>query len=518
MSLHGSTQARVFSSGVGPARHRPFLLGALALFVSTSAGLAIARLPPLLVLGGIAACLGCYAVLRRPFLGLLLYTILYMWRPGEAYNVLTGLHLERLVGAVTLVALAFGQLREHGKIRIDDTPLSRRLMLLAFAATFSLPFSYWLSASLAAFIDFLKLLAWYLLIVHLIDSRGRLRIFMVVYLIALSKLTIDAIRAYAAGNFQYAQGIDRLVGQNDAAGDPNHFAASCVATIPLLLLLPAPRKWPWIRCLSLGLAILFGVALTLTGSRSGMLALLGALLALWWRGRRRARGAFLIVGLLISCLAVLPEEYRIRYSTITSSELDGSSSARIEAWKKGGQMILDRPLSGVGLGCFGVANALGYSSENRRSWLQAHSLYVQVPSELGVPGALFFFSFVAAMIRSCRKLRPILGATGESWRFECSLLAAIPSGIVGLLVAGVFGHSLMRYTWYVYGALVVAIGHIAARRPSSLLEHGLPVRQAPPTAVLSAAGESPRCTRPDAIKVRPAVAGNQPSEPPRDNA
>jgi O-antigen ligase len=160
----------------------------------------------------------------------------------------------------------------------------------------------------------------------------------------------------------------------------------------------------------------------------------------------------------------MPDQYKARYSTITRKELDGSSQGRIVAWKKGVRMMADRPLTGVGLDCFGTANALKYSPKDDPSWLESHSLYVQVPAEIGILGAVFFFAFLYEILRVNARVRRRLELDGGSWELEATTLRGLAAGVVVLLITGVFGHSFLRHTWYVYGALGVVITRLYADR------------------------------------------------------
>ena len=164
---------------------------------------------------------------------------------------------------------------------------------------------------------------------------------------------------------------------------------------------------------------------------------------------------------------MLPEQYQTRYSSITAEERDASSQGRIDAWKRGMRMIADRPFTGVGIGCFTTASGLAYSPESQRRWLQPHNVYVQVPSEIGLIGAALFFAYLFELFRSSSRSRRELLKRQDKFWFEETVLRAIPAGLVALLVTGVFGHSFMRDTWYVYGAMIVATIRLQARSQGS---------------------------------------------------
>jgi O-antigen ligase len=78
------------------------------------------------------------------------------------------------------------------------------------------------------------------------------------------------------------------------------------------------------------------------------------------------------------------------------SAADVNTSERLKMWKKTVSMIKDHPLTGVGSGnwkvvipSYGLANtvfAKGYFAPDR-----VHNTYLQIASETGVPGAIFYF-------------------------------------------------------------------------------------------------------------------------------
>jgi len=447
-----------------PAQRALIALAAAAL--GTAAGAGAVYLPAPLIAGAALGAVAVFLVLRRPYLGLLLYTATFFLRPGELVPALSALHLERLIGALTLAGLLLRQQTTSRRLILDGTLPTRLLLLLAGAVLLSVPFAYWRSAALDGFIDFLKLVVWYVLVVHLVDTRRRLQVFLFLFLGLVSWIAFDSFRAYLSGQFKYAQGIERVVGRTDAGGDPNHLAATMSATIPILLLLTFHQRNLLLRAAAAASGILMTVTMLLTGSRSGLLAFLAGLIFLWWGARHRL--LLLLAGITVAAAAAtaLPEQYRERYSTIGRSTLDGSSQGRVEVWQKGLRMMVDRPLTGVGISCFGIANSIRYSPEFQPSFLESHSLYVQVPAEIGPAGAFLFFAFLFAVFRSARGLRRRFAATGPAWGFEAALLRGLAAAMVGLLVAGVFGHSFLRHTWYVYAAIVTVILRLYARAPA----------------------------------------------------
>jgi probable O-glycosylation ligase (exosortase A-associated) len=458
----GAPSAHPARPDLGPAAAREAALGSrivyylVAILLNAIAAAALVTLSPEIAIGVVVACVCGVMVLARPFWGLLLYTCLFLIRPGELYPALAPLHLERVVGAVTLVGMFFAQYQREGRLLIDRSRQTSLLLAFLAAVLLSVPFAYWRMGAVAGFIEMLKLVALYLLVVQLVDSRRRLRI----YIWLLSLLTVyvaaGAFGDYLRGVSHFAMGVDRAVGETSISSDPNQLGTTLAVAVPWFLLLALYRPLRGWR-IFFGLAMLLSVVtMTLTGSRASLLGFLAGMLYLWCASRRRILIGIAGLALLVTGFLVLPDQYKTRYSTITSEQLDGSSQARLDTWVTGLRMTIDRPVFGVGIRCFGTAHAGGYSPEYRRNWLESHSLYIQVLAELGLVGATVFLLLWLEFLRLNRRAARLLAAD-DRWRFETTLLRAIFAGFAVLLVSGIFGHSLLRYTWYVYAGLSLCV-------------------------------------------------------------
>jgi probable O-glycosylation ligase (exosortase A-associated) len=422
---------------------------------SAIAGFAVAFVPLPLLIGAVVAAFLAFLLVRNPYLGLLAYLIIFSLRLAELVPALEPLRPEKTVGLLTFGLLVLMQVKRHGGLAFDASRQTKHFYFLILAAFLSVPFAYYRGGAMEGVVDFIKLLVFYLLIVHLVNTRARLRGFVYLHCALVGYLAVDSTVRYATGALLHAQGIDRALGATSIASGPNELGATMATTIPVFLLLGLSRgRGPVRNLLLIGLGLMV-FTLILTGSRSAFIGFIASFGYFAWQSRHRV--LFMIAGVLMvaGLFAVMPEQYKGRYSTITRSELDGSSMERIKVWKKGMQMVADRPLTGVGVHCFGAANAYTYST-GRPSWLESHSLYVQVPAEMGLIGAFAFFSFMFAFLRLNRRASRQLADEDDDWDFERALIQGMFAGYVALLFTGIFGHSMMRETWYLYAALGLA--------------------------------------------------------------
>jgi putative inorganic carbon (hco3(-)) transporter len=448
-----------------PGRRRTIGYVLVALILSVVAGVALVRFNPLFALGAIGCASVAYIVVTRPFLGLLFYTILFWWRPGELYRPVSSLHLERVVGALALLGMYLEQFQRERRLVIDRTRQTAVLLVMAALVLISALYAYVPSVAMNGTIDFIKLVAWYLLIVHLINTRVKLRVFLGLWFACVGKIALDSMRAYFFGGYtQYAMGVNRAIGQSDAGGDANHLAATMSASIPILLLLTFHKPLRWWRIPAALGVLLFTLTMSLTGSRSGLIGFFTGLIFLWWHCRRRLVVGLIGLTFIGGGLVVLPDQYKARYATIGSKQIDSSSQGRLDVWQVGLRMVADHPITGVGIGCFSPAHAERYSPDLQSNTRVAHSLYVEVLSELGVLGALAFFTFVFEVFRLNLRARRALRVDGRDWQGEWLVLQGLAAGVFLLLFTGIFGTNFARHTWYVYGALGAAIWRLYVDR------------------------------------------------------
>ncbi len=434
----------------------PFPLFALIVVLAVGAGVALVFVDPLLVLGAILGLIFVFLVMRKPFVGLLAYTAIYVLRPAELYPVLEPLRMERLVGVLTLGSVVLAQISRRGQIEFDASRQTRWMVGLVIAAALSLPFAFWWEKAMEGVVEFLKILVFYILVVHLLDTRAKLRGFLWLLTGLIAYQAALSVFDYFHGQILYAQGIERAIGRTGGIG-ANELGATMAATIPIYLLFGLDKGMGRWRILHVAIFVLLLLTLVFTGSRSALLGFLASMGFFAWRSRHRVLFGVAGVIFLVGGFSLLPQQYKGRYETITESHLDDSSKLRLIIWKAGVRMVVARPLTGVGVGCYGIANGMEFSPPDHRNWMEAHSLYVQVPAELGLLGALMFFLFLREFFRNNRWLARALDEEGEAWRFEKTLLDALFAGTLALLVTGVFGHSLMRRTWYVYAAMTLAM-------------------------------------------------------------
>ncbi|MCA1631773.1 MAG: O-antigen ligase family protein [Acidobacteria bacterium] len=114
---------------------------------------------------------------------------------------------------------------------------------------------------------------------------------------------------------------------------------------------------------------------------------------------RAVLGFVLIVAFFLGAIFFGGEGALSRF--VGTVNADDPTTGRVEFWRATAHMIRDHPVTGVGLGAFGVAYSR-YDQGNGRVYRleQAHNDYLQIVSDAGVAGALLALAFVALLFRA----------------------------------------------------------------------------------------------------------------------
>lgn len=208
--------------------------------------------------------------------------------------------------------------------------------------------------------------------------------------------------------------------------DANYFALLIAMAVPLAIFLTQyATRWPmrlfW-GCVALTLVI----SIIKTDSRSGLLVVLLIIAIGAWHSRAQLKRleprhlGFLMLAVAVIVplvIATLPAKYVERINSLSmlqsgASSSDPSLGRRSSYLIVGGQMISDSPLLGAGLGSFPFHYAqTGFASEFSENmneidlYRRAHNTYLEIFSELGVPGGLCFVSLIIIGLRNFERTR-----------------------------------------------------------------------------------------------------------------
>jgi putative inorganic carbon (HCO3(-)) transporter len=212
-------------------------------------------------------------------------------------------------------------------------------------------------------------------------------------------------------------------------GSPNTAAAyfSLLLAIAAGLLLTKTgfvHKWLAVAVLAFG-----SVALILTFSRGGWIALAVAIAVICFFSWRQRRSSLKVPIAILVILAMIYVPFHSLISARMLGDDKGSAESRIPLNKLAFRMIGDNPLLGVGANNFTVVMPRYLTSEFRSEFLYTvHNTYLLIWTEIGIAGLLAYLAFLLGTL--CRGW--------QCWRFGDPWLSPLALAFM----AGIAGHML----------------------------------------------------------------------------
>lgn len=412
---------------------------------------------------GLFILYAAFKTFKDPFAGLLALLMITVIQPGELYPLFGTLRVERLM--VLLVGFS-AFLNQDVKFRL--TPISKRLVWFWIAVVAGIPFAFWPGGTFWSALEFGKTIVYHVLIAILLTTEERFRAFLFTFSGLITYLAATSAYTYFHGGSVFAQGIDRAQGLTSSGGDPNSLGLTLASGLPIICLFVLKGTKRSSRLIGIAMVAIVVYTIILTGSRSAFFCLIGLVVLF---GATRKKAPILVPAAALLALItwqIIPAEYQQRYTSVKNLDEDASYQNRLIAWRSGMLMFRDNPLTGVGMANFPNANGSKYwVGKGTKIWLQPHSLYVQLPAELGLLGVITFLLYLISIVRTNRWLKRQL-ATLEGFSPPTRYFpVACSFSIVALLIGGYAAHDLYRTTWYMLGALTAALYSIAQGRISS---------------------------------------------------
>jgi probable O-glycosylation ligase (exosortase A-associated) len=334
---------------------------------------------------------------------LMLFVALLYITPGTLYPELEDLPIAKGVIFLAFIFFLLSKRSAGPGVRsswhlTDKTTL----WFVAFMAVEGLSVidALWKELALSAFLNALKLFVAYLLIINLVDDPKKVRKL-------LWTLVIAALVPALGTIYHFLFKIDLQEGYRASwigvYSDPNDLAYNMVVLIPILLaLFETEQRW-FLKGLLLSQLAIFTAAIYVTFSRGGQVGLLVVIFFQVLRSHRRMLHFSIGALLFVVLLALAPASYWERAETIINFRQDESAMGRVYAWRAGLAMMEDRPLFGVGVGCFVLGWPIYAPPEAGTKWRAPHNTFIQVMGENGLLGLITFVAFVATAIRGLQK-------------------------------------------------------------------------------------------------------------------
>jgi O-antigen ligase len=337
---------------------------------------------------------------RLAYGGLLAFVVLLYSNIGVVVPALAPLQLTKLVAFVALAALVIGRVSRGAALRLDapQTILVFGLLVLAACSVYG---ALWPGLALKSLMDFAKMGAVYLLIVHVVDRPERFR------RVAGTIIVCSLVPAMAT-LWRAALGISLVDGHRAAwvglFEDPNELAYSLVILVPLAMTLFDTARSRRARVVYAIAAVIQVAAVVATQSRGGVLGLVVVLGLLLWSYRIRGGVLAIVVLVAVVGFAFAADTFWQRVEVVATYQQDDAITSRIQAWRVGVDIFLNRPMLGVGIGNFALAWPL-YADSPGGKWLTAHNAFIQILGELGIMGLIGFAMLLAVTLIGLRRTR-----------------------------------------------------------------------------------------------------------------
>lgn len=379
---------------------------------------------------------------RAGFILFLLVTITLFVRPSEIFPWLVApvyLILIILAAAASIPAIVH-QLRWSSLVRKPSVLCVLGLIpaiMLAHLSHFNFE-----DARLDAF-EFSKTVLYFLLLVSLIRTEERFRLFLI-FVCVLTAVTaiIALLQWHEIINIPSLTEITEQFGDDEdveevvrlcALGifsDPNDLAVILsVSMMVALFFMLEPRTF-FVRLALLGLIGVCGYAFSLTQSRGGLIALLAGLSTFLLYRFSRRKATILAVLFLPALLIAVGG----RQTSINLDNSEDTGQGRVQLWIEALELFKEAPLFGVGQGV--MADEVGHV---------AHNSYVQSFCDLGLFGGTLFVCSIGIPI-------VLIGRRSFGQAISGHSLSRLRPCLMAVLVAFAAGiHSITRtYTISTY--------------------------------------------------------------------
>lgn len=247
--------------------------------------------------------------------------------------------------------------------------------------------------------------------------------------------------------------------------DPNDLALILLFPLAFAIALLVSKTRLYDRLLGLLGCAAAMPAIIFTQSRGGLLGMIAVFGVL---GLRKIKSRTVVIGLCVGAAFVLAVAMGLSArvsggaAELNDAGIDESARGRLIAWHAAVNMMIARPLTGVGINAF-VDSFFQYTPEWGNRDKAVHSTWFQVVGEMGLPGIITFVAMFVATFRSALSSLDKLTKSRSDPILQATALALV-AGLAGFAVSGTFLTQAFTWPLYVMIALTVGLHRIANMR------------------------------------------------------
>jgi putative inorganic carbon (hco3(-)) transporter len=431
------------------------------LVLTAAIGVLLLTAPELLQLPEVVLGLGLAPIavslaLTCPVLLCTLFMIISYFRIHEAFPVLYPLHLPLALAILSLMSAFIHMV--GGQVRFTWRPPLKFLIVLFVFVVVSCITSTDQYTSRTTLGDLVKIFLMTFVIAWLFRKPTHFQFITRVVIIAGATIALVAIDNYVTG-FDLIGGRVRIGSAlNSSIGDPNDLCLVLLFAWSFCLAVIVIRPSP-VDCI-LGLiatpALLW--AMIATQSRGGLIGVL-AVVAIIGSQKWKSKPVMVLTCLAL-CAAIFIAMADNRGSSFgEDSAFDDSSQNRLNAWIAAIKMGISRPIWGVGLNTF-RENLWSYKTDMWADYhdMVAHSTWLTVFAEIGVPGFVVFIMMVGSTWRACRHNLSALECLNNGKALKVVALGLM-GGVGGFCASGTFLSQAFTWPIYIFVGLTVSLSN-----------------------------------------------------------
>lgn len=390
--------------------------------------------------------LGCLYTLRKPYIGVLLWSWLSYMNPhrlswGFAYNM----PFAYITGSVLIFSLLINNAIKKPSVQVTI------FLWIAFDLFMALTtlFAYYPESAQTYFIRVLKIQLICFISMGVINDVDKIRKLIWVIVASIGFFTIKGglFTLLTGGGYRVWGPPESMIEGN------NEIAIAALMVIPLMLYLHKIQKNRWVKKVLLISSILSFFAAIGSQSRGALIAMFSVSFFFWLKSDRKLFIGIGILSLISAIMLFMPESWFSRMHTIETYDKDASALGRLNAWEYAFNAA-NQNLLGLGFESWKFETFLKYAP-NPFDVHVAHSIYFSLLADHGWIGLILF---VAIFFSVWLKLGKVKGsAINSELDIEIQFLAKmIQISLIAYLTGGAF-LSLAYYDlpWQLVGIAVV---------------------------------------------------------------
>lgn len=344
-----------------------------------------------------------------------------------------------LFAIIGLMLFMIGKDKE--KITYQPNYTSVIAVLFSFHCVLAAWLGYpWLARNWELCTGLLKTILFCLIMPMVITKRYRFHALLITVTIGISfHGLIDGLKFVASGGGHRAVGIQKF-------GDNNHMAMVLIMIMPLLIYLFQYSKYKLAQLAFGGVFFVTCLAIIATASRGALVSLCAVGIWLLMLSRRKILFSMIAAVVALLIIAVAPDSWSERMSSIQTADQDSSFMGRVIAWKRASAIAIEHPMFGGGFHAGqdptlftefnGKQGLLGFVETPLGHYAAAtHSIYFEVMGDLGFVGLILFLTLMCLPFIVRIQISQLVKKIGPNafWARDCSdmLAAAMLAYLVG---------------------------------------------------------------------------------------